>query len=173
MATRPPFSFRTKRTPLGHHGDKSLKSIISEFHTTLIFHLKGIGLSLPNLLSNAVSRLFRSSPKRQLDETPTGDEEYRDWTNEPVVSGDWNPDAARTRIDRISRSLAICWSVFLAWIVLAQGFSTDHTALLLIPIQGSFHLETSEFIAVVTTTTATVFGFLVIVARHVFSGDSP
>lgn len=122
-------------------------------------------------LRNAVSSLVRSEPKRTLDDTPTGDEEFRDWNDEPLVSGEnWDPDAARIRIDRISRTLAICWSLFLAWVILAQGFDTDHVIFWLWPIQGSFHLETSEFIAVVTTTTATVFGFLVIVARHLFAG---
>jgi len=120
-------------------------------------------------LRNAVSSLVRSEPKRALDVTPTGDEEFRDWNDESRVSGEnWDPDAARIRIDRLSRTLAICWSLFLAWVILAQGFDKDHEIFWLWPIQGSFHLETSEFIAVVTTTTATVFGFLVIVARHLF-----
>lgn len=119
-------------------------------------------------LGNAVSSLLRSEPKRTLDDTPTGDEEFRDWNDQPRVSGNWDPDAARCRIDRIARSLAICWSLFLAWILLAQGFDKNHLILWVWPIQGSFHLETTEFVAVVTTTTAAVFGFLVIVARHLF-----
>lgn len=123
-------------------------------------------------LSSAASKLFLSKPKRRLDTTPSGNEEFRDWNNEPVVSGGWDPDAARSRIDRIARALAICWSLFLAWIILAQGFDTDHYVLWLWPIQGSFHLETTEFVAVVTTTTAAVFGFLVIVARHLFAGGN-
>lgn len=124
---------------------------------------------MPNKLRNAVSSLLRSEPRRLLDDTPTGDEEFRDWNDEPRVSGDWDPDAARTRIDRMARALAVLWSLFLAWIILAQGYDTDHFFLSLLPIHGAFHLESGEFIAVVTTTTATVFGFLVIVTRHLFS----
>jgi hypothetical protein len=67
--------------------------------------------------------------------------------------------------------LAIAWSLFLGWIILAQGFTDDKTLFLIIPISGDFKLESSEFIAVVTTTTASVFGFLIIVARHLFSGS--
>ncbi|WP_164118880.1 hypothetical protein [Sphingorhabdus sp. Alg239-R122] len=110
--------------------------------------------------------------KLRLDRTPTGEEEYEDWNNPPRLRGEWDADAARTRIDRISRTLAIAWSLFLAWIILAQGFSKDHYILWLLPVFGEFHLKTGEFIAVVTTTTATVFGFLIIVARHVFSNGS-
>lgn len=114
-------------------------------------------------------QLSLSQPKRRLDATPTGDEEFRDWTNESAVSGEWNPDAARSRIDRISRRLAVSWSLFLIWMILAQGFGDTKFNLFGADLGGSFHLESGEFIAVVTTTTATVFGFLVIVARHVFS----
>lgn len=123
-------------------------------------------------LSSVASKLSLWQPKRRLDETPTGDEEFRDWTNEPAVSGEWDPDAARSRIDRISRRLAVYWSMFLIWMILAQGFGDDKFTLFGVDLGGSFHLESGEFIAVVTTTTATVFGFLVIVARHVFSGSS-
>lgn len=122
-------------------------------------------------LRNAASSLLRSEPKRALDDTPTGDEEFRDWNDQPLVSGEnWDADAARIRIDRIARALAIGWSLFLVWVILAQGYDTDHLIFWLWPIQGSFNLETSEFIAVVTTTTASVFGFLIIVARDLFSG---
>jgi hypothetical protein len=55
--------------------------------------------------------------------------------------------------------------------ILAQGLGDNDFSLWGMSLGGSFHLETSEFIAVVTTTTATVFGFLVIVARHVFNGS--
>lgn len=72
----------------------------------------------------------------------------------------------------MARALAISWSLFLAWVTLGQGFETNHYIFGIWLVQGEFHLETSEFIAVVTTTTATVFGFLVIVTRHLFSGPS-
>jgi hypothetical protein len=126
---------------------------------------------LPSKLRNAVSSLFRSEPKRALDDTPTGDEEFRDWNDQLLVSGEnWDENAARIRIDRIARALALGWSSFLVWVILAQGYSSNHHFMWLLPIHGEFHLETSEFIAVVTTTTASVFGFLIIVARDLFSG---
>jgi hypothetical protein len=107
-----------------------------------------------------------------LDDTPTGKEEFLDWNDQPRVSGEnWDENAARVRIDRIARALALGWSSFLVWVILAQGYPTDHTFLRIVPIQGAFHLETSEFIAVVTTTTASVFGFLIIVARDLFSSS--
>lgn len=124
-------------------------------------------------LRNAVSSLLRSEPRRALDDTPTGDEEFRDWNNQPLVSGEnWDANAARIRIDRIARRLALGWSLFLVWVILAQGYPTDYFFLWFWPIHGAFHLETSEFIAVVTTTTASVFGFLIIVARDLFSGKN-
>jgi hypothetical protein len=123
-------------------------------------------------LGNAVSSLLRSEPKRALDDTPTGDEEFRDWNDQPLVSGEnWDVNAARIRIDRIARRLALGWSSFLVWVILAQGYPTDHYFMWYLPIHGAFHLETSEFIAVVTTTTASVFGFLIIVTRDLFSGS--
>lgn len=138
---------------------------------TSIFHQKGIGRILQDLLSSAVSKLLNLKPKRRLDITPTGGEEYDAWNFQSLLQGDWNPDAARIRIDRISRTLAIAWSLFLGWIILAQGFDKDKTLFWVIPIAADFKLQSGEFIAVVTTTTASVFGFLIIVARHLFSGS--
>lgn len=119
-----------------------------------------------------------SEPEVRLDPTPTGDEEYRDWLEPGSLAPTWDPDKARTRTDKIARHLAMFWSVFLVYIIIAQGNSDGVTLSLpwtewelrLVP---AFSLEPSEFIAVVTTTTAAVFGFLVIVARHLFrAGDN-
>ena len=78
---------------------------------------------------------------------------------------------AKTRIDTLARWLAAFWTVFLMYIVIAQGNADgttihifDHT----IQIMPRFKLGKEEFIAVFTTTTASVFGFLVIVANHLF-----
>jgi hypothetical protein len=119
-----------------------------------------------------VIRRAPSPPEIRLDPTPTGDEEYRDWLSEADLTPTWNPDAARTRIDKIARRLAIFWSVFLVYMIIAQG-NGDGVVLRLpwqrhIILVPHFHLQASEFIAVVTTTTASVFGFLVIVARYLF-----
>lgn len=125
-----------------------------------------------------MSPLFRSAPRLRLDSTPTGEEEFADWNDERRLSGEWDPNAARTRIEKISRTLVVSWSLFLAYIILAQGFRKGFLVLWLIPVAPAFHLESSEFIAVVTTTTLSVFGFLIIVSRHLFSakesdGDFP
>jgi hypothetical protein len=118
-------------------------------------------------------RRSHSEPEIVLDSTPSGGEEYRDWLSEPALKPEWNPDAARSRIDRIARRLAVLWSLFLIYTIFAQANGDGYTmplpwvgwSLRLVP---KFHLEPSEFIAVVTTTTVSVFGFLVIVANHLF-----
>lgn len=78
---------------------------------------------------------------------------------------------AKTRIDRLSRQLATAWAFFLMYIVIAQG-NADGTSVVIFGYQlqllPKFHLGEAEFIAVFTTTTAAVFGFLVIVANHLF-----
>jgi hypothetical protein len=79
--------------------------------------------------------------------------------------------AAKTRIDTLARRLAFFWTLFLMYIVMAQGNAdgtTIHFFGKAFQVLPKFHLESSEFIAVFTTTTASVFGFLVIVANHLF-----
>lgn len=116
-----------------------------------------------------------SELKISLDPTPSGDEEYRDWLSQDALTPPaWDPDKARTRIDAIARSLAIVWTTFLIYIIVAQGNHDGTTLKILsynIQILPKFHLESGEFIAVVTTTTASTFGFLVIVASHLFKRD--
>lgn len=86
--------------------------------------------------------------------------------------GYYDEGEAKTRIDALARRLAFVWTVFLMYLVIAQGNGDGFTQKLwwgwsirLIP---RFHLESGEFIAVFTTTTASVFGFLVIVANYLF-----
>jgi hypothetical protein len=114
---------------------------------------------------------------RKLDPTPTFEEELRDFEFEEAYAGTepYDPDAARMRIDKIARRLALVWSIFLIYIILAQGLPrgwrvrVESHEFWIIPI---FKLETAEFVAVVTTTTAAVFGFLVIVSRHLFQSNN-
>lgn len=81
---------------------------------------------------------------------------------------------AKQRIDTLARWLAAVWTIFLMYLVVAQG-NKDGTTLVVfertIQILPKFHLEKEEFIAVFTTTTASVFGFLVIVANHLFKSN--
>ncbi|WP_457935789.1 hypothetical protein [Mesorhizobium sp. 10J20-29] len=123
------------------------------------------------------------NPLLKLDKTPTFQEERRDFSDEQAYSGEkpFDEHRAKGRIDRIARSLAIFWSAFLVYIIMAQGlgdgwrlrislpecswFFCEGIDIMLIP---KFHLESGDFIAVVTTTTAAVFGFLVIVTNHLF-----
>jgi len=112
-----------------------------------------------------------SRPELRLDPTPTGEEEARDFNDPPKARGIYNKDAAKTRVDRIARHLAVAWTVILTYLIFAQGQPSG----VYINIHGvvlhsapPFHLQPSEFIAVVTTTTISVFGFLVIVANHLF-----
>lgn len=108
-----------------------------------------------------------------LDSTPTGEEEYRDFDDIELARGSttFDEDKAKTRVDRIARRLAISWTILLVYIIFAQGIKTGvsvQICSLSVPIMPKFSLTPSEFIAVVTTTTASVFGFLVIVANHLF-----
>ncbi len=119
-----------------------------------------------------------SPPKVTLDPTPSGTAEGNALAtgSEDIASGKlvYSPEHAKLRIDTIARWLAICWSLFLAYLVLCQGFSSGILLHILNPVYKSyfemkpFKLGSAEFIAVVTTTTASVFGFLVIVASHLF-----
>ena len=56
--------------------------------------------------------------------------------------------------------ITICWLIFLCFVTVAQ---------LVLPIcRWGNRLESSEFIALVTTTSATVFGFWYVVGRSLF-----
>ncbi|MEE4012123.1 hypothetical protein V1T76_08690 [Roseibium sp. FZY0029] len=112
---------------------------------------------------------------RDLDPTPTFDEELRDFEDEGAYSGSdpFDDEAAKTRIDKIARRLALWWSAFLVFVIMAQGIEDGANVTipymqLQVPILPKFHLDTAAFVAVVTTTTASVFGFLVIVSNHLF-----
>lgn len=108
-----------------------------------------------------------------LDPTPTYEEEVAAFEDPRRYQG-FDIEAARHRIDRIARWMAILWSFFLAYIIMAQGLASGWVfrwgwfRVYLIP---KFHLETSEFVAVVTSTTAAVFAFMVIIAKHLFTGS--
>lgn len=99
--------------------------------------------------------------------------------NEAIASGatSYDEEAAKIRLDRIAHRLAVFWSIFLVAVIMMQGIKTGLQLPFPFPILGyqaiwvlpKFDLEGSEFIAVVTTTTATVFGFLTIVAGYLFN----
>lgn len=113
----------------------------------------------------------RSPLELQLDDSPTGEEEEAAFPDLRKARGDeYDEDKAKVRIDRIARWLAILWTGFLWYIILAQATRGGFVWFLgfMVTAQQPFHLESSEFIAVVTTTTASVFGFLVIVANSLF-----
>lgn len=106
-----------------------------------------------------------------LDPTPTGEEEAEAFPDIRTARGDqFDEESAKTRIDKLARWLAGLWTAFLWYIILAQGMHNGwHPHFWrYIPILPAYHLTDGEFIAVVTTTTASVFGFLVIVARYLF-----
>lgn len=85
--------------------------------------------------------------------------------------GYYDESEAKARIDALARWLATVWTVFLMYIVIAQGNGDGFTLNVFgwsARLMPNFHLESGEFIAVFTTTTASVFGFLVIVANYLF-----
>jgi hypothetical protein len=99
--------------------------------------------------------------------------------SEAIASGaaNYDEEAAKIRLDKIAHRLAIFWSIFLVAVIMMQGVKTGLQIPFPFPILGyeamwilpNFDLEGPEFIAVVTTTTATVFGFLTIVAGYLFN----
>jgi len=113
----------------------------------------------------------RSTPELELENTPSGEEEADAFLDLQTARGDtYDEDVARSRIDLLARLLAAFWTTFLWYIIIAQGMQHGwhpHFGRYY-PVIPAFHLEPSEFIAVVTTTTVSVFGFLVIVARYLF-----
>lgn len=119
--------------------------------------------------------MARNQPKLKLDPTPSFEEEVRDFEDESryLGSAPFDQEDAKRRIDRIAHRLARIWSVFLIYIILAQGLQTGLSLPVpyfnvTVPLIPTFKLGSAEFVAVVTTTTVTVFGFLVIVARFLF-----
>lgn len=106
----------------------------------------------------------------ELDASPSGEQEAIAFLDIKTARGDYDEEKAKIRIDAIARGLAISWTVFLWYIILAQGHKVGwHPHIYrYIPLLPTFHLAEGEFIAVVTTTTASVFGFLVIVANYLF-----
>jgi hypothetical protein len=106
----------------------------------------------------------------ELDASPSGEEEARAFLDIRTARGDYDEERAKIRIDAIARWLAIFWTIFLWYVILAQGHHVGwHPHIYRYwPLLPVFHLEQGEFIAVVTTTTASVFGFLVIVANYLF-----
>lgn len=124
-------------------------------------------------------RSVASSPNDgtvSINRSPSGEEERIALANpdEDEASGarPYNEDSAKLRIDVLARFLAVAWSLFLSYLILCQGLGES-----IIPkVDGRyiyfeshrFHLDRAEFIAVVTTTTVSVFGFLVIVANYLF-----
>ena len=125
------------------------------------------------LLRGAGTRL-NSEARVRLDPTPSGNEEDRDFPDQSrllKLDSPYLEGPAKTRIDILARWLASVWTIFLMYIVIAQG-NADGTTIYLcgksFQILPKFHLESGEFIAVFTTTTISVFGFLVIVANHLF-----
>lgn len=126
-----------------------------------------------------------SSLSLKLDPDPTGEEELRAIAsgNEAIASGaaHYDEEAAKIRLDKVAHRLAIAWSVFLVCIIMMQGLKKGLSVPLPMTVLGGdtlwilphFDLESTEFIAVVTTTTATVFGFLTIVAGYLFKKQGP
>lgn len=98
--------------------------------------------------------------------------------SEAIASGaaNYDEEAAKIRLDKIAHRLAVAWSIFLVVVIMMQGLKTGLQISFPSPILGyeamwvlpKFDLEGAQFIAVVTTTTATVFGFLTIVAGYLF-----
>ena len=155
-------------------GNASLPPITTPSPSKPKLTLKKIGSILANWLQLGVGIRRNIEPRLKLDSAPSGEEEDRDFPDQNRAMGydpPYREGAAKTRIDTLARFLALIWTAFLMYIVMAQGNADGTTVHLFgesFQALPKFHLESSEFIAVFTTTTASVFGFLVIVATHLF-----
>lgn len=107
----------------------------------------------------------------QIDDTPTGREEDESFL-EPTGAkargeGSYDESNARTRIDGLARWLVVAWALFLMTLTWAQG-AEDGLFIFGLQVASKMNLAVPEFIAVVTTTTASVLAFLVIVTNYLF-----
>ena len=114
-----------------------------------------------------------SSEEWSLDRDPKGEEEealfrFPDLLTSPstVRSILHNINLAsdireKRRFARFSYRVTLSWIILLSCLISFQGFGLLR-----------FHLEASEFIAAVTTTTVNVLGFSYLVGRHLFGISS-
>jgi hypothetical protein len=174
MGEEPESNSRTKPTRLEPLGSALPPPTTTPYLSKPKSILKTIGDILRNWLLVGAGSQPSTEPRLRLDATPSGEEENRDFSDQNRAMGfdpPYREGAAKTRIDMLARRLAFFWTLFLMYIVMAQG-NADGTAIRFFgktfQVVPKFHLESSEFIAVFTTTTASVFGFLVIVANHLF-----
>lgn len=137
-------------------------------------------ISIRHILSGWQKRRVSSENVWRLDSTPSGAEERALFENPARLL---EPDDRRRVIEdldqlgdvRLKRDFAgyvklltIIWVVSLVLIILLQGFEKFDAIPALKGI--SFHLESNEFITVVTTTTASVLGLALIVGQYLFGG---
>jgi hypothetical protein len=171
MAEKQASNSPMKPTHSGPLGRESQPPITTLSPSEPKYRRSKIGSIFQNLLRLGGGTPRRSRVRLRLDQTPTGAEEYEDFEDQNSLMGLYDEDDAKLRIDKLARRLALGWTAFLMYIVLAQG-NADGTVISIcgwtIPVMPRFNLESGEFIAVFTTTTASVFGFLVIVANYLF-----
>lgn len=172
MGEKPGHSSQMRPMPLVLPGSVSPQPITTQSLSGRKSLPKRIGSIFRDWLQRAGGKRLYSEVKLQLDSTPTGVEESRNFTNQSKAMGfPCKEGEAKTRIDSLARRLATGWTLFLMYIVLAQDNGDGAVIRILnrtIQILPRFKLSTPEFVAVFTTTTAAVFGFLVIVANHLF-----
>ncbi|MGR3410364.1 MAG: hypothetical protein ACU0DH_08105 [Paracoccus sp. (in: a-proteobacteria)] len=106
-----------------------------------------------------------------IDETPTGEEERTLFlhpelltstkdTRDILERADYQSDILGKRdFSKFVLRVGSWWSLTLIAVVLCQGF-------------GIFALKAEEFIAVVTTTTASVFGLAYVIGRYLFGSKA-
>jgi hypothetical protein len=107
-----------------------------------------------------------------LDDSPEGLEEVYHFRHpELLVSAtdtrnvlenfDYHQDILqKKKFAKFSYLVAIPWGILLILSVIGQGW------------QGGWKLDTSEFIAVVTTTTGSVFGFAYVLGRYLYGSKA-
>lgn len=107
----------------------------------------------------------------KLDETPTGEEEFALFSQPELLTStqdvrdylenaDYQSDIkAKRSFQKFALKIGYCWAVMLIVTIALQGF-------------GLFHFEQAEFIAIVTTTTSSVFGLAYVVGRYLFGSKA-
>lgn len=109
-----------------------------------------------------------SSDTWLLDETPTAEEEFQHFgmpellldtknTRDYLENLDYSRDIRQKKhFARFSYCVAVPWFLLLVCSVVAQGYD------------GGWQLEVPEFVALVTTTTGSIFGFAYVLGRFLY-----
>ncbi|MEZ5823959.1 MAG: hypothetical protein R3C97_04235 [Geminicoccaceae bacterium] len=112
------------------------------------------------------------SDKWLLDDTPRSIEELHHFENPELLLSsqdtrnvlenfDYRQDIIqKSWFSKFSYAISLPWCALLIFVIAAQGY------------EGGWGVESAEFIAIVTTTTASVFGFAYVLGRYLYGSKA-